>query len=149
MKKAMIALALAGLAISAQASIDDLKIATVKKIYQPLFSDKWPNYYKLATADFKKVIDWDDRVAKKIGESCIDFDPIISAQDYDKQEIKRTIEYRTLPNGNVQVSFRNFNELNKVEYALSCTSNKCLIDDIGGFKQGIKSCLKLYYSKYK
>lgn len=129
----------------AGAKLDAQKIATVSTLYMQLESDgDDASVYALASPTLKAAFDRDEHMAD--GEmACLDYDVVVQGQDFDAQEIKRTLKLTLLPSGQVNVRFNNFNQPQSVNYQLLCTDGVCLIDDIiqtdGSFKTNLNKCL--------
>ena len=91
----------------ADSNVDSRKIAVMKEIYS--FSVEDSDYDKenpLFTADLENVFQEDAICSKEEEGVCaIDYDVFIQGQDYDENEIKRTLTYQIEPNGNVKVTF--------------------------------------------
>lgn len=154
MKKHLLALLLVAFALPALADEGTKKTETVKSIYQLYFTDggdgfmEKPEYF---TSDFRAVLKEDESNTPDGEMGCIDYDPIISGQDWDAKALKRTLKLKVLPSGNVEASFRSFGQLTKVQYVMQCGPQKCLIDDVlvqfpderkfSSFKKTTRQCM--------
>lgn len=101
---------------------------------------------RLASADLKALLRKDAQASNgEIG--CIDYDVVVQGQDFNANEISRSIKYTALSNGNVQVRFKNFGKTSTLQYKLACTANNCKIDDVltkngrSSFKRELHQCL--------
>lgn len=127
---------------------DEAKLDLVKKLYTHYTEGDGAEEIKpeqFFTPDFRAVLNRDSKAAKAEGVACMDYDYVIQGQDFDRQEIARTIQYKLTKSGRVYVSFENFGEARVLDYVLSCNQGVCLIDDIiepdGSFKKNTVQCL--------
>lgn len=104
-----------------------------------------------ASDELKALLAKDEQLAG--GELfCIDYDFIIQGQDYDVEEIKRTLKIKTQDKDSVVVTFKNMMPMSTVVYKFDCTQGKCKITDLlekhegdakaSSFKEGLRQCLE-------
>jgi hypothetical protein len=139
----------------ADSNVDSRKIAVMKEIYSFSVEDSDSDKENpLFTADLENVFQEDAICSKEEEGVCaIDYDVFIQGQDYDENEIKRTLTYQIEPNGNVKVTFTSFGKPITLYYVMQCDDNHCLIDDIlepswtnpsqyASFKKTVRATLK-------
>lgn len=145
MKKALLVITLLAMSNISLANINQQKIATVKKLYTLSGLQQDYNFVKkLSTASLKNALIRDEKVAN--GEiACLDYDFVTQSQDPIYEEIAKTVKVSVVPNGDVKVNFKNYNETTTLFYKMVCQGNQCLIDDIieptGSFKKSLNQCL--------
>lgn len=135
------------------------KLELVKSIYNMSDLGFGRAMTKKLTKDFHSA--WLDYVKSVDGVPCIGADPVIDGQDHDEELVKKTIKVRYLPNGKVEATFRQFNfdkKFTAVRYAIKCSGNKCLIDDIFNkvdnnqwfsFKKDLRQCVADHIAERK
>lgn len=145
MKKCLIALVslMACTSALAQDSLQAQKLQVVKQIYAGGGNHK--TLIKNSTRDFKSVFIEDERnTSAEIG--CIDYDVITQGQDSNPKEISRSLKTSITANGHVLATFKNFGQSHKLTYVMSCSGNRCLVDDIlengKSFKRSIRKCIR-------
>lgn len=126
-------LPLLALAISAFATAKESPEQIVRKLYdayfQPSVQESSVVFEDYASAELKALFAKDEKLADgEIG--CIDYDFIIQGQDYDAENIKRTLKIKTLDNNRVEAKFQNFDTPATVIYQFACTENQCQITDL-------------------
>ena len=121
MKKILMTVLLAGLPLIVYSGINELKIATIKKVYSPNGGDEM--IYKLGTAKLKKSI--------KEMQDAEEYDAQIStgSNDLGGQDIQN-VKYTITPSGKVKASFKVYNESINTYYTLKCSQKSCLIDNV-------------------
>ncbi len=147
MKKLILGLCLMGVVMPSLADDTGSKINTVKQLYTKQgMNNGNAALERLASADLKALLRKDAQASN--GEvGCIDYDVVVQGQDFDANEISRSITYTALSNGNVQVRFKNSGETSTLQYKLACTANNCKIDDVltengrSSFKRELRQCL--------
>ena len=147
-------LPLLALAASAFAADQESPQQIVQKIYdahlQPGGAESAGEFADYAGAEIKALLAKDDQLAD--GEiACINYDYIIQAQDYDAEEIKRSLKIKTLDNHRVEATFQNFGTAAAVIYQFACTDKQCRITDLleedrethkfTSFKTSLAACL--------
>ncbi|MCF7520972.1 hypothetical protein L4G92_02745 [Neisseria sp. ZJ106] len=146
MKKALL-LFTALLSVSTLAHAQDFN-QQKRQIIQKIYSDPENGLLlllrKYASHDFKAVFKEDEHYAQ--GElGCIDYDVVVSGQDLNHKEIRRSLKISMLNDGNVGVSYRNLGNPANLVYVMQCRNNQCLVDDIlddgSSFKDSIRSCI--------
>jgi len=105
----------------------------VRKLYdayqQPSVQENTAAFEDYASAELKALLAKDEQLAgDEIG--CIDYDFVIQGQDYDAENIKRTLKIKTLDNNRVEAKFQNFDTPATVIYQFACTENQCQITDL-------------------
>ena len=126
-------LPLLALSVSAFATAKESPEQIVQKLYdayfQPSVQENSATFEDYASAELKALFAKDEKLAGgEIG--CIDYDFIIQGQDYEAEEIKRTLKIKTLDNHRVEAKFQNFNTPATVIYQFACTENQCQITDL-------------------
>lgn len=145
MKKVLLAVTLLAVSNISLANINQQKIATVKKLYTYSGLQQDYNFVKkLSTPSLKNTLIRDEKMAN--GEiACLDYDFVTQSQDPIYEEIAKTAKFSVVSNGDVKVSFKNYNETTTLFYKMVCQGNQCLIDDIieqtGSFKKSLNQCL--------
>lgn len=147
-------LPLLALSVSAFATAKESPEQIVQKLYdayfQPSVQENSATFEDYASAELKALFAKDEKLAGgEIG--CIDYDFIIQGQDYEAEEIKRTLKIKTLDNHRVEAKFQNFNTPATVIYQFACTENQCQITDLlaadgethklKSFKESFAACL--------
>ncbi len=125
-------LVISAMPMLAKEDLDIQKINMVKKLYDKKYLRTFPRnedrLYNNATADLKKVFDYDLACGTKYNAICaIDYDVTTQSQDPEAfaNEV-RIIKYDVIPEGNIKVTFNN----TSLYYIMSCHNGNCLIDDI-------------------
>ncbi|OAM26619.1 MULTISPECIES: DUF3828 domain-containing protein [Eikenella] len=132
------------------------KLALVRSLYAPYQNGNALNAHpeRHFSADLKAVYQEDQRHTPEGEVGCIDYDPVIAGQDWDRGSLKRTLEIRPLANGRIEAVFQQFpgdTSATQVQFVLQCRPNgRCLIDDIYtatpgnrlvSFKRSVRRCM--------
>lgn len=137
-------------AISQTNSHEQQKIEIVKKIYA-IYSSQNQNIQNIKSVNnfYSTELNTLFKKANKSTDICIESDPIIDGQDWDANEITRTLKINSEKSGNIVATFSNFKEPKKVEFVFTCNT-KCFISDVKNIynkeiislKDTLKSCVK-------
>lgn len=128
----------------AQDNLQTHKLQIVKQIYAG--GGNHQTLINHSTRDFKSVFIEDERNTAEGDIGCIGYDLITQGQDSNPKEISRSLKTAITAKGHVLATFKNFGKLNKLTYVMSCSNNRCLVDDVlengKSFKRSIRQCIR-------
>lgn len=91
-----------------------------------------------ASADLQALYEADDAQTLDGEVGALDFDPIINGQDYEISDVSMSEIARDDANAIVEVSFRNFEQVQSMRYALVLTEDGWKIDEIQSVQPGFE-----------
>jgi hypothetical protein len=134
------ALAVAAVLSAATPAAAQSAVDVVRAIYDnPEAANAWRDGEAAALGDYAgaalETLLAHNRLAERDGYGCIDFDFVIAGQDYDADELARTLtlEDRTEgENATVWASFRQFGAPALVEWWLTLSEGRWQVTDVAG-----------------
>lgn len=133
--------------LPAQAAVAGPASEAVAEIYRDLGSEFDPQERDRFTGPARAVLDANDEVAERDGYPCVDFSFAIDAQDFDDDELDRTLELRESVSGDgalVTARFSLFGQPRTIEWTLEREGGAWLVADVmspeGGWRLGEFSC---------
>lgn len=121
-------------------------VDTIKQLYTEALNEDIPyDLKKYVSPELKALLDKDSEAAEKRGEvGCVDYDVVMQAQDFQADELKKSLSFQALTN-KVLVNFTNFGEEQELIYIMSFDGKRYLVGDIiqtdgSSFKNTLQQC---------
>lgn len=121
-------------------------VDTIKQLYTDALNEAVPyDFKKYASPELKALLEKDGEAAEKSGEvGCVDYDVVMQAQDFQAEELKKSLSFQALTH-KVLVNFTNFGEEQELIYIMSFDGERYLVGDIiqtdgSSFKNALQQC---------